>query len=656
MPEPELVCREISIPVTAQGIPVSLNEEQRSVEVVCASETPVRERDQTDYQVKSTVLLMLGCQVPETRQLPLLNNHSRRDASAVIGSVRNLRVEGGRLVGTAFFSSSPDVEPVWQRVREGHLTDLSVGRIDDVAETIPAGTVRTLAGRQFAGPVRIVTRWSPREVSVTPIGADQTTKTRSRPHNREEQTMQKEEQTAAESVASTDSKQVETTTVQRAADPEARPETRQESALSFADGVAAVQRCAKLGISGADREAVLAGVRTRAEVDARILAHLERQSAALPDAAAMPAPASPGLVQRGLDERDKERAAITDALLVRSGCLGKGQQPAEGAAEFASYSLMEIARRCLRTANQPQGGTEMELVGRAFLYSDLKHILDNVSGKIFEAGFAAIPSRWQEWCSVGSVPDFRLQTLVTVGGLSDLDKIVDDVGYQYGRLKDEGWTFRLDTWGKLYAIYRRMIVNNEWGLIEEMNRLMGETAARKLGDLPYDLLTANPTTRDGSPLFDANHNNAIGNVATVDTALFTQALRLAGLQRDFSTGRALGIRLQYILAPLSLEGVLEGFFATNQFVENAGATSRANIYAGQRFTRIYDARLDDADPKTFYMAAENRTVRMFFLNGRQDPYIETREGWTVDGVEYKVRIDACAVPLSYQTMVKITMQ
>ena len=36
------------------------------------------------------------------------------------------------------------------------------------------------------------------------------------------------------------------------------------------------------------------------------------------------------------------------------------------------------------------------------------------------------------------------------------------------------------------------------------------------------------------------------------------------------------------------------------------------------------------------------TVNVYYLNGNETPYMEQRQGWTVDGVEYKVRIDVAA--------------
>ena len=43
---------------------------------------------------------------------------------------------------------------------------------------------------------------------------------------------------------------------------------------------------------------------------------------------------------------------------------------------------------------------------------------------------------------------------------------------------------------------------------------------------------------------------------------------------------------------------------------------------------------------------------MFFLNGVQRPYLEVQEGWKVDGVEYKVRIDCGAKAVDWRGLVK----
>jgi hypothetical protein len=131
------------------------------------------------------------------------------------------------------------------------------------------------------------------------------------------------------------------------------------------------------------------------------------------------------------------------------------------------------------------------------------------------------------------------------------------------------------------------------------------------------------------------------------------------LQRDLSGQRRLNITPQYVIAPVWAEGAAEIFFNSTVFSDGAANTTavgstRANIYGGTRFTRVYDARLDGAagNQTAWYVAGpKGKTVRVVFLNGQQAPYMESRQGWSVDGVEFKVRIDAAAKAVDWKALV-----
>ncbi len=79
------------------------------------------------------------------------------------------------------------------------------------------------------------------------------------------------------------------------------------------------------------------------------------------------------------------------------------------------------------------------------------------------------------------------------------------------------------------------------------------------------------------------------------------------------------------------------------------AATRKNLYAGNYFTRVYEPRLDDDDAAAWYGAArKGKTVVAFFLNGVEQPYLEQRQGWSVDGTEYKVRIECGAKAVDWK--------
>lgn len=161
----------------------SVNCEARSVEAQITSENPVPMPDWERGEMVPEVLLGSGAVLPDSKQVPLLNDHRRRGMENQLGSIRDLRVEpdgmgvgGSGVVGLLNFSSAH--EPEWTKVREGHATDVSAGYQVLEKTHVPKGQTQMIAGRGFSGPVNVATRWKLREGSLVPIGADEAAKLR----------------------------------------------------------------------------------------------------------------------------------------------------------------------------------------------------------------------------------------------------------------------------------------------------------------------------------------------------------------------------------------------------------------------------------------------------------------------------------------------
>lgn len=169
------------------GRPLTLDESARSVEVVASTQAPVTVFDFEEWQPIREVLLMSGCQIPESGRVPLLDCHSREHAGDIVGSFDHIRVEDGpqgpQLVGRAVFSATPDGEAPFRKVVEGHLTDVSVGYDVIAYQRIRAGEVAVIEGVTYEGPLRVATQWRLLELSCVPIGADSFAKMRSAINN-----------------------------------------------------------------------------------------------------------------------------------------------------------------------------------------------------------------------------------------------------------------------------------------------------------------------------------------------------------------------------------------------------------------------------------------------------------------------------------------
>ncbi len=158
----------------------SANEDQRSIEATISTDAAVQVYDWRRGELIDEVLRTDGAEMGD--QLPLLDTHDRYSLDGVLGSARELRVDAHSISARLFFTRDDDqADKAWNKARQGHLTDVSVGyRVDESVELQPNQS-QTIDGREFTAgerPLRIATRWALREVSLVPIGADKAAKIR----------------------------------------------------------------------------------------------------------------------------------------------------------------------------------------------------------------------------------------------------------------------------------------------------------------------------------------------------------------------------------------------------------------------------------------------------------------------------------------------
>lgn len=682
-PKPkDMSFRTMSVRLADDGQgPATLDAETRSFEVVGATEDPVEVFDYERWEVVPEVLLMEGCEMPAGRQVPLLDSHMRWDTASVLGSYREMQSGGGQLTGRVYFSATPEAESPYTKAREGHLTDFSVGyRVVD-SQWVPRGEKAVIRGRSFEGPVRVTTRWRVKELSICPIGADENAKARAEkppnPETKGEKAMDPRLRAYLESrgLAADADEQAAWAYLAKLEAEDGRRHTPEGDGAAGSDNreVDDVDQL-RITATGAERERIISidAICRRAKMDeATVRAFIVdgisvdevRQKAMDHVLNKIENDGGHGHRQPaelGRDAVDKFREAASDGLMMRGG--QRIETPAEGASDLRGYSLRELARVCLRNAGRSDRGNAMEMVGRALTTSDLPYILANVANKSLFAGWEDAEETWRTWCDTGSVSDFKTHYSPRLSEGDDLDEIPDKGKYKYGERAESQESYSIATYGKLEAITRQTIINDDMDALIMIPRSHGEMAARKVGDLPYAVLTANAAMGDSVALFHATHANLAGTAGAPAMATMAECDKKMGTQKDLRAKRRLNIRPVYILMPYALKGNSEVFFQSERFADSdtvatdsSLAATRKNIYSGDVFQRIYDGRLDDDSTTAWYAATakgRRRTVCVFFLDGVQEPYMEMQTGWTVDGVEYKVRIDAGAKAMDWRGMYK----
>lgn len=331
-----------------------------------------------------------------------------------------------------------------------------------------------------------------------------------------------------------------------------------------------------------------------------------------------------------------------------------GHERAERGNPYAMMSLFDMAQASLTHRGISTGsyGTRSQIVNAAFTHSssDFTDILAGGAEKSVLAGWEHSGETFRQWTKKGSLSNFREARRVGMNGFSTLNKVPEGAEYKYITTSDRGEPIALATYGNIFSITRQAIINDDLDQLSTVPMAMGRAASRTVGNLVNLVLTGNVKLSDGIALFDKKHSNLIE--AGLTTPGLSAARHLMRTQKD-KNGEVLNIAPKFLLVPAALEDrALQMINSTAPF----GADKNSGIFNPYHklLDIIVDPRLDDISEKQWYMlsAQGTDTIEVAYLDGSDEPYLEQQEGFIVDGVAWKVRIDAGVAALDYRGMVK----
>ena len=378
-----------------------------------------------------------------------------------------------------------------------------------------------------------------------------------------------------------------------------------------------------------------------ADVGKRILALLAKDTGPLNAGAAVVA---------GADERDKRRGAMAQAIKARAGF-----DKADGANVYRGFTLAEMARECVVRAGAPTAGlSRMDIVGLAFTHSssDFPAVLGDTARASVLRGYQMVEEQIDQFTRAVSVADFKPTSLVGLGIFSDLLKVPEGGEYKYGTFSDLSQSIQLATYGRLFSITRQAIINDALGMFDDVGVKMGQSAKRTIANAVYALLTSNPTLADGTALFHADHGNLLTGSAISTTSV--DAMRVAMALQTGPEGEAIRVPLKVLAVPTALGGLARTVRESQTEVSGSKNLTTPNIVRNT-FDVVDDIRLQQNSATAWYGIADPAYVDgivVGYLDGDQNPYLEQHEGFTVDGVAWKVRMDAAAAIADYRGLIK----
>lgn len=526
---------------------------------------------------------------------PVLDGHRRETSRDQLGVVEaaELRPEG--LWARLRFRSNEAARAVLADIAEGTIRGLSVGYA--VTSWRESREGRTL--------VRTATAWSPLEVSVVPIPAD----------------------AGAHFRAATGGPKMAETTEAPAPAPAETTEVQTRAAVNAE--IRTIAETAGLGRAWADAQ--IDGGATLEDARAAAFAEMQARRSAPTTRTAR--------ADIVLDHTDPALIVRREgeALFARH---HPDHQISEPARSYTYRSTPTIAADCLRRAGQSVTGlSEAELVTRALhTTSDFPAILGDAMGRELRAGYNAPTGGVRQLARQSSSRYLlRDKEVLRLGELDTLKRVNEHGEFKSGTLAETVERYQVETFGRIIGLSRAFLVNDDLSAqVQAMGRL-GRAARAFEHQQLVAKLEANPLLSDGVAVFDAaGHGNtkaaAGGTLANVKADL--AAARLAMRKQTAVGGALIDVAPRYVLAPPDLETILEEALSAVQ------ATSTAEVNVFSALSLVVEPRLTSST--RWYVVADPAQVdglEYAYLEGAPGPQMESRAGFEVDGMQFRIRLD-----------------
>ena len=554
---------------------------------------------------------------------PVLLDH---DPTKQIGVVEGASTDGRRLQATIRFSRSPLGEEVLQDIMDGIRKNVSIGyRIDDLVET-EKDTFKA-------------TRWSPMEVTVTSVPADNTVGFgRSENHTfnpldlitQRSQAMSDPIETPVE----------ETSPVIPSEAVEAPINAEEIAARAMAHErkrIASIQEFgARAKIDAETVQRFIDGGQSSDEASKEFIRMWSNQV----DNTATQS----SRVEVVSDERDARIERASSALLARAGVLtGAEADAARQGNPYLHSKLFDIAKESAERAGVSTSGRDPLNVVRAAITqgtSDFPVILENTMHKALLGAYSATADTWSSFCNTSSVSDFRDWKRIYTGTIASLDTVNELSEFTNKSIPDgQAEHIAISTKGNLINISRQAIINDDLSYFTRLTTMLGRAAARSIERDVYALLASNPTMDDGFALFSADHNNLQGTGAAMSVTSLDEARTAMRSQMDINGNDYLDISPALLLCPISKGGVARTVINSIFDPDATNKLQRPNDVYNMVGSVVDTPRLSGTAWYLFANPSEWPVLEVAFLNGNRAPYLETEQGFEVDGIRYKVRMD-----------------
>jgi phage major head subunit gpT-like protein len=300
----------------------------------------------------------------------------------------------------------------------------------------------------------------------------------------------------------------------------------------------------------------------------------------------------------------------------------------------------QVTLEVQRAAFGMRGQREIQASGFSTL--NLSGILGNTANKFLEEGWMAVDQAWRSISSRASVRDFKTATTYSLTGDLQFEEMGATSEFTHGTAGSTSYTNKADTYGRMFAITRQDLINDDLGALSAVPRRIGRGAGLKLNNVFWTVFLNNSTHFASG---NSNVSTGAGSALTTSGTAINAAEVIWWAQTD-PDGEPLGIMPSIILVPPTLKNTAQRIMNSSDMAGSTTADAlqaSGNIYQG-RYTVVTSPYMENTNytgysTAAWYLLANPAilsTIEVAFLNGRDMPTVETADAdFNVLGVQMR---------------------
>lgn len=319
-----------------------------------------------------------------------------------------------------------------------------------------------------------------------------------------------------------------------------------------------------------------------------------------------------------------------------------GKQPEGAARELAGRSLLDLGAMLIqanggkvKSWSRDRLAEQVMMEAGQHSTSDFPFLTAQAGNRILLDAYSAAESLLKQVARRRTAQDFRSIAVGRLGEMPALLEVPEGGEVKYGSRTESYEAFRLRTFGRIFAITRNALINDDLSAFTDSARAWGVAAATVEANELYSLIAGDGVVlSDNKTLWHVDHGNVAGSGSGLDLEGLSDGRLSIRNTKGLDGATPLSLAPKFLIVGPENETQAEKVLASIA----AAKVEDVNAFSN-KLTLLVEPRISDYAWFLFAAPEQAEVIAFANLGDRTGPELSTKEGWTVLGQEFRAILD-----------------